>query len=170
MLVQIASESAKFSIMEGKWGLIPDMSLTTSLPNLVPRDVAMDLTFTSRIFTSDEALRLGLITRRVENPSDVAMKMATDIAHQSPDATAAAKKLLHATYDDARVLHLETHLQRKLLGSWNQLAKSASSLKLVPGFLLADRSSTLWSQEADDLADAKLQALLDGDGTDETVG
>eukprot|EP00635_Sarcinochrysidales_sp_CCMP3193_P001564 CAMPEP_0118901032 /NCGR_PEP_ID=MMETSP1166-20130328/6896_1 /TAXON_ID=1104430 /ORGANISM="Chrysoreinhardia sp, Strain CCMP3193" /LENGTH=303 /DNA_ID=CAMNT_0006840191 /DNA_START=37 /DNA_END=948 /DNA_ORIENTATION=+ len=160
--LRISSPDCKFSIMEAKWGLIPDMALTTSIPNLAPRDVAMDLTFTGRIFTGDEAKTLGLVTRLHNDPVSAALELAHQIStQQSPDATAAAKKLLHATYDDARTLHLETEIQRKLLGSWNQLAKSAHSLKLLPG-LLVDRNATKWSQEADDKADAILQDILDG--------
>eukprot|EP00310_Coccolithus_braarudii_P023457 CAMPEP_0183340586 /NCGR_PEP_ID=MMETSP0164_2-20130417/7089_1 /TAXON_ID=221442 /ORGANISM="Coccolithus pelagicus ssp braarudi, Strain PLY182g" /LENGTH=299 /DNA_ID=CAMNT_0025510747 /DNA_START=15 /DNA_END=910 /DNA_ORIENTATION=+ len=123
--MRISTPTCKFSIMEAKWGLIPDMSATVTLPELVPKDVAMELTMSGRVFKADEALRLGLVTRVAEDPLAEARNLADEIAARSPDSTAAAKRLLHATYasdDDGRRLYLETELQRKLIGGWNQLA------------------------------------------------
>lgn len=160
--IRVASAKAKFSVMEAKWGLIPDMGITVSaLPQTIPRDKAKELTFTGRVFDADEALSLGLVTQVVEDSESVALEMAQKLAStQSPDALRAAKRLLDASYDDQRLLHLETQLQRKLLYSWNQIAKSASSLNLpTPGFL--NPSHETWSQEADDRAEAKIRDMLD---------
>ena len=46
--IRIAAPDAKLSIMEVKWGLIPDMGITQTLPRLVPIDVAKELTFSGR--------------------------------------------------------------------------------------------------------------------------
>lgn len=162
--IRIASTDAKFSVMEAKWGLIPDMGITVSaLPATVPRDKAKELAFTGRVFDSQEASSLGLVTRVVDDPEAAALEMAEKLAsNQSPDALRAAKRLLDATYDDQRLLHLETQIQRKLLYSWNQLAKSASSLQFPsPGFL--NPSQDTWSQEADDRAEEKIRQMLGDD-------
>ena len=163
--MRISTPNCKFSIMEAKWGLIPDMGGTVVLPELVPKDVAMELTMTGRIFDGAEALSLGLITRISDDPLTEAQHLAAEIAARSPDSTAAAKRLLDATYtesDDKRKLHLETALQRRLLGGWNQLACSAKGLgfpvALTPGFL---QRSKEWSAEADEKAEAELRAMLD---------
>ena len=42
--------------MEAKWGLIPDMSATVTLRELVPRDVALELALTGRVFDAAEAV------------------------------------------------------------------------------------------------------------------
>ena len=170
--MRIATPTCKFSVMEAKWGLVPDMSATVTLPELVPKDVAMELTLTGRVFDGDEALRLGLATRLSESPLEDALKLAAEIAQKSPDATAAAKRLLHATYsdscDDARALRIESQLQRRLIGSWNQAAMVAKGLGapplLQPGF--AKRASE-WADEADEAAEAELRAMLDGAGLGE---
>jgi enoyl-CoA hydratase/carnithine racemase len=67
--IRIASADCKLSIMESKWGLIPDMSATVTLRELLPIDVAKDLTFTGRIVTGTEAAALGLVTHCVPVPS-----------------------------------------------------------------------------------------------------
>ncbi|HET8705742.1 MAG TPA: enoyl-CoA hydratase-related protein, partial [Pseudomonadales bacterium] len=47
--IRIAHPDTKLSVMEIKWGLIPDMSGTQTLRDLVRLDVAKELTFTGRI-------------------------------------------------------------------------------------------------------------------------
>ena len=66
--IRIAAPDAKLSVMEIKWGLVPDMSLTQTLRDLVPLDVAKELTFTGRILSGTEAKALGLVTRLADDP------------------------------------------------------------------------------------------------------
>ena len=121
--IRIAAPDAKLSVMEIKWGLIPDMSLTQTLRDLVPLDVAKELTFTGRIFSGAEAQALGLVTRTAPDPLAAAMSLAAEIAAKSPDAIRAGKRLLEATWraDAATGLALEQELQGKLIGRPNQL-------------------------------------------------
>ena len=169
--MRISTPSCKFSVMEAKWGLIPDMSATVTLPELVPRDVALELTLTGRVFLADEALRLGLVTRLEEEPLEAAMALATEISKKSPDAVSAAKRLMHATYaagcDDQRALRVESELQKRLIGGWNQAVCVAKGLGappfLQPGF--KERQAE-WDKEADEETEAELQAILDGVGVD----
>lgn len=163
--MRVSTAACKFSVMEAKWGLIPDMSATVTLPELVPKDVALELTMTGRVFDAREALSLGLVTRLSDEPLQEALRLAREIAARSPDSTAAAKRLLHATYasaDEGRSLRIETDLQRKLAGGWNQLAQTAKALGapalLQPGF--AQRSA-VWDDEADAEAEAAIEAMLD---------
>lgn len=175
--VRVAAAETKFSVMEAKWGLIPDMGATLALRELVPRDVAIELTTTGRIFTAEEAKDLGLVTRVVPAGEHLASALATakQIAAGSPDAAAAAKRLWHAAYDaptdasaDRRMLLLETELQKRLMGGWNQLACTVRGLgappALQPGFYARHDA---WSQEADDEAEKRVAALLDGVDFDE---
>lgn len=95
---------------------------------------------------------LTQVTQVVADPLTRALDIANAIAARSPDSTAAAKRLLNATYseanDDARALKLETALQRKLLLGWNMLACTAKGLgvppAIQPGF--CNRSSE-WDVE-----------------------
>ncbi len=92
--IRIAAPDARLSVMEGRWGLIPDMSITRTLPRLVGIDVAKELTFTARTVTGEEADRLGLVTRVAPEPFDTAMELAREIARRSPDARATSEAVV----------------------------------------------------------------------------
>ncbi|MFW6093070.1 MAG: crotonase/enoyl-CoA hydratase family protein, partial [Pseudomonadota bacterium] len=66
--IRFAAADARMSVMEIKWGLIPDMSLTQTLRDLVPLDVAKELTFTGRVLSGTEAAELGLVTHVADDP------------------------------------------------------------------------------------------------------
>ena len=131
------SHDARLSVMEIRWGLIPDMSLTKTLLRLVPLDVAKALTFTGRVLSAPEAVELGLATEVVDDPLEKAMEMAKRIASKSPHAIRAAKKLLNeaGSMSVADAFKLETALQVELLGSPNQMeAVQANMEKRDPSF------------------------------------
>jgi len=123
--IRIAAPDSKLSIMEVKWGLVPDMGITQTLPRLVPIDVAKELTFSGRIVSGSEALELGLVTRADEDPLSAALSLAEEISQKSPDAVRAAKRLYDETWasnDTAAALVLESELQTALIGKPNQIA------------------------------------------------
>jgi enoyl-CoA hydratase/carnithine racemase len=132
--IRIASADARLSVMETKWGLIPDMSITRTLPRLVGIDVAKELTYTARVFSGSEALTLGIVTRVAADPFEDAVALAREIASKSPDAIQSAKRL----YDDSwtappsETLALEAALQRKLIGSPNQIAAVTAGFTKQP--------------------------------------
>src|SRR3954452_18214463 len=95
--IRFAGPDARLSVMESKWGLVPDMGITSTLPRLVRIDVAKELTYTGRVVSGTEAVALGLVTSVSEDPLASAMELAREIAGRSPDAVRAAKKL----YDTA---------------------------------------------------------------------
>jgi enoyl-CoA hydratase/carnithine racemase len=119
----------KLSIMEAKWGLIPDMGASILLKELVRIDVAKELTMTGRVITGTEAATLGLVTKVCDDPMMEATNFTTSLLERSPDAIAAAKELYQTTWTASNQdsLEAETTLQRKLLISWNQLAASGRS-------------------------------------------
>ena len=122
--LRIAAPDSRLSVMEVKWGLVPDMSITQTLPRLVGIDVAKELTFTGRVFSGEEALSLGVVTRLSDRPLEVARELAAEIAGRSPDAVRAAKRLFNESWSRpaAETLALEAELQRGLIASPNQLA------------------------------------------------
>ena len=135
--IRIATADAKLSVMEIKWGLVPDMGLTQTIRDLVRLDVAKELTFSGRIVSGEEACQLGLVTRVSADPLADALKMAQEIAARSPDAIRAGKQLLDASWHaDAHAgLRLEASLQTALIGTPNQLeAIHANFEKRAPRF------------------------------------
>jgi enoyl-CoA hydratase/carnithine racemase len=127
---------ARMSIMEIKWGLVPDMAGTPILASLVRDDVLRELTFTGRIFSAQEALSYGLATRICDDPVAAALEVAREIAGKSPEAIRAAKRLLNKlSVDPGAALLAESVEQQKLLGSPNQLeAVRANIEKRAPRF------------------------------------
>lgn len=132
---RISAPTARLSIMEAKWGLIPDMGLTRSLPKLMPADRAKELIMTGRILDAPEALSLGLITRLADDPLTAAQAFAADLAARSPDAVQASKTLIEAAWATPDALALEAQLQADLMGSPNQMeAVMAGMQKRAPKF------------------------------------
>ncbi len=136
--IRIAAPDARLSVMEVKWGLVPDMSISRTLPRLVRLDVAKELTYTGRVLSASEAMQLGLVTWVAGDPLAAARRLATEIASRSPDAVRAAKRL----YDESwtappeRSLALEAELQRALIGSPNQLAAVQAGFTKEPAEFL----------------------------------
>eukprot|EP00549_Striatella_unipunctata_P024620 CAMPEP_0118701574 /NCGR_PEP_ID=MMETSP0800-20121206/17335_1 /TAXON_ID=210618 ORGANISM="Striatella unipunctata, Strain CCMP2910" /NCGR_SAMPLE_ID=MMETSP0800 /ASSEMBLY_ACC=CAM_ASM_000638 /LENGTH=127 /DNA_ID=CAMNT_0006602527 /DNA_START=109 /DNA_END=492 /DNA_ORIENTATION=+ len=113
--------------MEAKWGLIPDMSASITLRELVRIDVAKELTMTGRTISGKEAAELGLVTRCVDDPLEEAKRVTKEIIQRSPDSVAAAKDLYQRTWvaTEKDCLSTETEMQVKLIASYNQVAASA---------------------------------------------
>ena len=135
--IRVAAPDAKFSVMEVRYGLVPDMSITQTLPDIMPKDKALELSLTGRVFNATEAEDLGVVTMIDETPLDQAMQLAGEIASKSPTATKAIKKLYRESWRASATdsLALEEALQRDLIGSKNQLeAVTASMQKRAPKF------------------------------------
>ncbi|HWD69308.1 MAG TPA: crotonase/enoyl-CoA hydratase family protein [Solirubrobacteraceae bacterium] len=128
--IRIAAPDARLSVMEGRWGLIPDMSITRTLPRLVGIDVAKELTITARTIDAAEADRLGLITHLDDDPLTAAIELAREIAERSPDAVRRAKRLFNDGWTGSadQTLALEAELQGELIGTPNQLAAMTAAM------------------------------------------
>jgi enoyl-CoA hydratase/carnithine racemase len=129
--IRLATPNAKISIMEMKWGLIPDMSASQTVRDLLPIDIAKELIFTGKVISGEEAAQLNLVTRTCEDPHQEAMTLAREIASKNPHAVRAAKKLLNEVWhgDDANGLMRESQLEMTLIGSPNQLEAAMSNIE-----------------------------------------
>ncbi|MGY3446817.1 crotonase/enoyl-CoA hydratase family protein [Bradyrhizobium sp. USDA 4473] len=134
--MRFLSPDARMSIMEIKWGLVPDMAGTPILASLVRDDILRELTYTGRIFSAQEAQSYGLATRVCDDPRAAAFEVAREIAGKSPDAIRAAKRMLNnLSVDPAAALLAESVEQQKLLGSPNQTESVRANLeKRAPKF------------------------------------
>ena len=135
--IRICAPDARFSVLEVKWGLIPDMTGTWMLPRLVGLDVAKELTFTGRMVDGTEAVTLGLATRVADDPLAAAMELAQEIAGKSPESVRAAKRLLNASgsVPMAEQFANERAEIGKLIGTPNQVeAVMAGFEKRAPRF------------------------------------
>jgi enoyl-CoA hydratase/carnithine racemase len=132
--IRIVEPDAKLSVLEIRWGLVPDMTGSQLLPELVGRDVAKELTFSGRVVSGEEAVALGLATRVDRDPRKAALELARSVAGRNPDAIRAAKRLL----DLAGRVDLETGFAAEqaeigaLIGSANQAEAVAAEFEKRP--------------------------------------
>ena len=129
--IRFAAPDARLSVMEIKWGLIPDMTGTQTLRHLVRLDIANELTFTGRVISGSEAAEIGLVTHVSDSPRDAALELAREIAGKSPSAIRAAKTLLQESraVDHSAGLELEARLQTSLIGRPNQKEAVLSNIE-----------------------------------------
>lgn len=119
---RLVHPEASLSVMEGKWGLIPDMGGTLALRDLMARDQAMRLAMTAEIFDANTALTLGLATELSSNIEQSAEALAAQISQRSPDAIAAVKRLYRKSWkgSEGAALARETAYQWRILAGANQ--------------------------------------------------
>jgi len=130
--IRIAAEDARLSIMEAKWGLVPDMAGLVSLRELVGKDQALLLTMTAKIMSAGESLEKGLVTEVDSEPMQRALALASEIANTSPDANAAIKMSINRSWGASvrSLLSRESISQvRLLLGSNRIIAAKRQSHK-----------------------------------------
>ena len=105
--IRYAATSARLGVPFVKLGMHPGMAATWSLPEVVGAAAARDLLLTGRLVGADEALRLGLVSRVIDDATflDEVLAVAAGVAATAPIATRLTKLALadggHATYDAA---------------------------------------------------------------------
>ena len=127
----------KMSIMEIKWGLVPDMAGTQLWKNFVKQDLLRELTYTGEIFSGEKANEYGFATRLTDTPLQLAMETATLIASKNPEAIRANKVIINHQNDvtSAQGLMTESELQEAIINSPNQTeAVMANMEKREPNF------------------------------------
>lgn len=135
--LRFVAPDTRLSVMEMKWGLVPDMGGMVLTRGLVRDDRLRELIYTARVVSANEAIELGLATRVCDDPRAQALATAREIAQRSPDAIRAAKRLLHvaAHGDTAATLLAESIEQNALIGGANQREAVAANLqKRAPHF------------------------------------
>lgn len=133
--IRIAAPDTRLSVMELKWGIVPDMAGFVLWRGTVRDDVLRELTYTAREFDGAEAQAFGFVTRLAEDPHAEALALAHTIAGRNPHAIRAAKRLANHEGDAAAVLLAESVEQASLMRSPNQVeAVMANMQKRAPQF------------------------------------
>lgn len=119
--VRISHPDCQLSIMEAKWGLVPDMGLTQSAFGVVREDVLKELAMSARIIDAHEAHALGLVSHCSDNPLEQAKQLASEFSERSPDAVLASKRIINAMHHQpATTLYKEKVWQLKMMLSRNR--------------------------------------------------
>lgn len=102
--LRVAVSGATWTTAHGKLNLPAEYGLSWLLPRLIGHGRASDLLLSSRRFTSDEAERMGLVARLVDDHChdaalDLARSLVTDVSPHSLRATK-RQMAIDATHDD----------------------------------------------------------------------
>jgi len=136
---RVAAADVQLSLMEVRWGIVPDLGGTQRLPRLVGLGRAKEMAMTARRVGAEEALSVGLVNRVVP-PSDCrdeAIAWARELASGPPLALAAIKRLINSAFDSSvgTGLDREATAQRRILASTDFVeAVSARVEKREPRF------------------------------------
>ena len=98
--VRLVAPGAQISVMERRWGLIPDLGGTWRLPRLIGQGRATELILTARMVETPEALAMGLCEVAVgaDDPYAEALAWTSALAH-GPGAVRRAPRLIRENVD-----------------------------------------------------------------------
>ncbi|MBX7433003.1 enoyl-CoA hydratase/isomerase family protein [Mycobacterium sp. Y57] len=130
--LRIAGPSAKFCTQFIKLGLGGcDIGVSYTLPRIVGAGPAFDLILTARAVDAQEALRLGLVSRLVDDPVQEALDVAETLCGYGKFGVESTKQVLWANLDATSLesaLHLENRSQ--ILASTSGEMREAASAVL----------------------------------------
>ncbi|MDD8021670.1 MAG: crotonase/enoyl-CoA hydratase family protein [Paracoccaceae bacterium] len=129
--MRVAAPGTRLSVMEMKWGLVPDMGGMVTLPELTRADVVRRLTYSAEEISAEQAEHWGLITEIADDPLARALDLAQGIAGRSPSAIRAAKRLITTAYTAPapEVLLAESREQTDLIGKPDQMEVVAANMQ-----------------------------------------
>ena len=78
--LRYAAPDTRLSVMEIRYGIIPDMGASKTMLPLVRDDIARELVYTGRVFDAEEGYRYGLVTEVTSDPIARATEVAKTIA------------------------------------------------------------------------------------------
>lgn len=136
--IRFTTPDAKWSVLETRWGLLPDMTGIQQLVRLVGLDVVKELAFTGRIISGTEAADLGVATHVVDDPHGAAMELARELCMKNPAALRGIKSLCNAAgfRSLAEAFVDESRLISGLIGSPNQIEATMAHLESrAPNFV-----------------------------------
>ena len=138
--IRLVTADLQMSVMEIRWGLVPDMAGVALMRSLVRDDHARELCYTGRVVKGDEAVQLGLATRVCADPLAEARALALAMAQRSPSALRADKRLMNKASQvldglSASLLQAESDEQVALMGAPHQVEAVRANLeKRAPAF------------------------------------
>ena len=100
--IRIAADDAVFQVAQTKRGIVADAGLSYFLPRRVGTERALELMFTGRRVTAQEALEMGAVLEVVppERLLERACALAETIAQSAPLSAAGHKRLVYMIEDD----------------------------------------------------------------------
>jgi enoyl-CoA hydratase/carnithine racemase len=121
--IRFVTPDVRMSVLEIRWGISPDMTITSLLPSLIGADRTKEMIWTGREVNGPEAVEIGLATHMTDDPHDGAMELAKLIATKSPHAIRAGKRLVNSVAPEDYNAQFERERNEigSLIGTPNQV-------------------------------------------------
>lgn len=99
--LRVLAKGTKVGLMEMRFGILPDMGATFRLPRIVGESRARELILLGEVIDADEALRIGLANRVVDDGEldAAAAELAGRLAAQPPLAVRGARRAIDAAFE-----------------------------------------------------------------------
>ena len=114
--IRIVDETASFGVFSRRWGVPMSDGTTVRLPRIVGQGRAMDMLLTGRAVGADEAIAIGLATRKVARGTTraEAEKLALQIAGFPPIAMTSDRQSAYESFDRDQAAAIQREMELSL--------------------------------------------------------
>jgi enoyl-CoA hydratase len=126
--IRIVDDSAVFGVFSRRWGVPMSDGTTVRLPRIVGQGRALDMLLTGRAVGADEALAIGLATRKVARGTTLAeaQKLAREIANFPPIAMTSDRQSTYESFDRAEADAIRREMELSLDARARESQKGAA--------------------------------------------
>ena len=114
--IRIVDDTAVFGVFSRRWGVPMSDGTTVRLPRIVGQGRALDMLLTGRAVGADEALAIGLATRKVARGTTLAeaQKLAREIAGFPPIAMTSDRQSAYESFDRDQLAAIQREMELSL--------------------------------------------------------
>jgi enoyl-CoA hydratase len=114
--IRIVDDTAVFGVFSRRWGVPMSDGTTVRLPRIVGQGRAIDMLLTGRAVGADEAVAIGLATRKVARGTTrtEAEKLAAEIASFPPIAMTSDRQSAYESFDRAQAAAIRREMELSL--------------------------------------------------------
>ncbi|SJZ72538.1 enoyl-CoA hydratase [Enhydrobacter aerosaccus] len=126
--IRIVDETAIFGVFSRRWGVPMSDGTTVRLPRLIGLGRALDMLLTGRAVGADEAIAIGLATRKVARGRTraEAEKLAAQIAGFPPIAMTSDRQSTYESFDRAQAAAIRREMELSLAARRQESQKGAA--------------------------------------------
>jgi enoyl-CoA hydratase len=126
--IRIVDETAVFGVFSRRWGVPMSDGTTVRLPRIVGQGRALDMLLTGRAVGADEAIAMGLATRKVARGTTraAAEKLAAEIAGFPPIAMTSDRQSAYESFDRPQAEAIRREMELSLAARRQESRKGAA--------------------------------------------
>ena len=126
--IRIVDDTATFGVFSRRWGVPMSDGTTVRLPRIVGQGHALDMLLTGRAVGADEAIAIGLATRKVARGATraAAEKLAAEIASFPPLAMTSDRRSAYESFDRAEAAAIRREMELSLAARRQESQKGAA--------------------------------------------